>query len=590
MLRWMFILLHLYPKSVEQLHHHIVAIYVPLARHLEITFQCNKIMNFVKLPPRTAGGTNTQQREPPRRIQKPKPHKKYPRNETQPAPQPGRTYNDAILARNKRLEVEVDRLKKENLQIKLEFKEMKQIINDFVIPHVTTFGTEQDGENFGEDPTIKKLNNVRFHIEDEEADQEVSIDSDTQESQRQEDSLLDKYEPMNFPMNQLAYEQGHIIGEAGYRESSNSAVYNTRTIHMNILAVIVYGHENPSISNQILALALSLFSVIFVLGQLTLMYIVLYHEIPAAITDPASLILECSSVDFNIHHFSFAFMAIIFAALLSSDIQGAAVENAIQTFALDTPKKKRSIILSENLMRFSTFNRMYISPMAAGAAGTAVVLSNMNILLNLLSVLFILFSDKLLTHLLIPSGRQTLAERITQKAKINEDVGFDFYITRTIGSASGIVVPLALYIMEKDFAYHADCEHMTDVLTRYNLLYLFLGLLIHQVCWMVVYDHRPGRAIRFLYELSKIWISLMSFELSVGCMVSFMYGKIVYPFFSLTLHLIHTICIATRCNQVLHLNQQLSAKGIGINIFILLLWIGSLLWYTNEHHQMFDNL
>ena len=101
--------------------------------------------------------------------------------------------------------------------------------------------------------------------------------------------------------------------------------------------------------------------------------------------------------------FAFIFVSILFASILSQDIEESVVENILPDFSIQSLPADKSMPLSAFVIHITNRIRMYIVLVISGAAGSSIILSDNpstnDIMINLLSVLFINEDDNMFASL-----------------------------------------------------------------------------------------------------------------------------------------------------------------------------------------------
>jgi len=294
--------------------------------------------------------------------------------------------------------------------------------------------------------------------------------------------------------------------------------------------------------------------------------------------------------------YAFIFVSILFASILSQDIEEAAVEHMLLDFSIQSLPADKSMPLSAFVIRITNRIRMYIIPALAGAAGSSIILSGNpstnGIMLNLLAVLFITEADNLFASLFLSPYQQVLGDDLAQDAR-NE--GNDKYsswvgtIYPLLISSTMVLLTVEMHdlitVLEKWYNQNWGCGGNFWVLTFYIDTMLICGIL---GVWMITSDERDRKIIRNLLDFSRI---VTSTSLYTICMSLFIFlakidDDVLDLLVTFTVVLLWSIIVGVRCHQALDISTQLSWKSYLINVIVGIIWIILLfssiaLWYQS---------
>jgi len=293
----------------------------------------------------------------------------------------------------------------------------------------------------------------------------------------------------------------------------------------------------------------------------------------------------------------FAFVAILFGAALVEDMRESTIENALLDFSLKNISDNDAIPLSVFLIRISNLIRKYYLPsMTAGATVSIIIsgaLSAKNILLNLLTVLFVTEADNHLAAFFIPHSELALTDKIIEEAN-RAQLTFSGTESRVLGvilSVLIITVTVWLQSLIDLIAPKEGCSSVDDVLQG---IFLFAFPLIifaaktFLACGGCFYSTKSK--LSYLLKLSKMWTvfitSILFFELSL-LSVSPDAWKVL-PAVPLTFNLLASLCAYARIYQVMQSSEDFSALNYTLNVIFFLFWISIQIWGGTSIYATFQ--
>ena len=289
---------------------------------------------------------------------------------------------------------------------------------------------------------------------------------------------------------------------------------------------------------------------------------------------------------------SFLFVSILFGSSLSFDLKESEIENTLLDFAISSLQSQgKDILYSTYFIRLTNRMRRYVLPFLTTSAGAAIIISDefssKNILLNLISILFINEADNLLGLLFLPPWHDAIADELVKSAtrdgillkpvwRINL---YALVMSIMMFAICTSIQPLVHLLYPSN-----NCFGITDSIYFVQFIFPGLSLMIGRVLLIIIFDKSPHKIAKGCLELTRMaaaYALFMVFLSSVYYILSptaFYFYPQIYIFASI----LASIGAGIRPSFILKYSIKRSLNNYLIDTIIIACWVGTQYWVMSN--------
>jgi hypothetical protein len=220
------------------------------------------------------------------------------------------------------------------------------------------------------------------------------------------------------------------------------------------------------------------------------------------------------------------FLALLWALPVSRDIEESAVEERILDLGVDGINSIPAYIICLSLR----LRRFYLSLLATSTTLALILtddISTKNIILNFLSITFILEADNVLGALFLTSYHRKMINHTVESIKVESlrNATAVFFGARIQGLFCVVVLFVSLGYVDKTVD---NCDNLADFMWDIGFYCFFVTVFVHGISKLLDRRYIQSPLIQVVYTLSEVVRNLFAIEVSIMITGGLYYSKLPF--------------------------------------------------------------